>query len=242
MDFSGIKALTFDVGGTVLNWHDSVVGQLRLLAEKRGVNVDWPDFANQWRQKAAALVIDSKTSDIPRGNMEGSNRQTLVETLFDFGITGFSDQDRETICGFWHDIPAWPDVKAGMDRLRRNYILSTLTILSTAGMVRNSKRADILWDCIISCEMMIHYKFFPEAYRRGCELLGCKPEEVMMVAAHYHDLEAAAKVGMRTAFLDRPKEFGDDKELNAAAAAHGLFESDIVASNLQELAEILENE
>ena len=241
MDFSKVKALTFDVGGTILNWHDSVVGQLKSLAEKRSVDADWPDFANQWRQKAAALVIDSRTSDIPLGNMEGSNRQTLVETLSDFGITGFSNGDREMICSFWHDIPAWPDVKAGMERLRRNYILSTLTILSTAGMVRNSKRAGIHWDCIISCEMMTHYKFFPEAYQRGCQLLGYKPEEVMMVAAHYHDLEAAAKVGMRTAFLDRPKEFGDDKQLNAAAAAHGLLKSDIVATNLQELADALEN-
>jgi 2-haloacid dehalogenase len=235
-----IKALAFDVGGTIFNWHDSIVGQLTALGNRRGINADWASFGNQWRQAAAMLVIDSKTTDIPRGNMEGANRVTLDQTLKKFGISAFTDDDKEAICLFWHDIPAWPDVRDGMARLGQEYLLSSLTILSTAMMVRNSKRADINWDCIISCEMMDHYKFYPEAYQRGCQLLGCRPEEVMMVAAHYHDLEAAAKIGMRTAFLDRPKEFGSDDEMNAAAAAYGAFTAEIVANSLDELADSLE--
>ncbi len=238
-EFSKIKALTFDVGGTIFNWHDTIVEKLSAFGTSRGIDVDWPDFANQWRAAAAALVIDAKTSDIPLGNMEGSNRLNLDKTLKAFGIDCVSDSDKDEICGYWHIIPPWPDVRKAMKRLRGRYIVSTLTILSAASIINASKRAGLQWDCIISCEMFDHYKFHPEAYRRGVELLGCEPEEVLMVAAHNHDLEAAARIGMRTAYVDRPKEFGSDAKMNAEAAARGVFKADIVGNTLDDLADAL---
>ena len=239
MDPSHIKALTFDVGGTILDWHDTIAGRLRELGTARSMDTDWAALANAWRQRAAKLVIDSRTADIPSGSMDGANRVTLDEVLREKGLTGFSREDKEELCRAWHTIPPWPDVPKGIKRLQEQFIVSTMTILSTAGMIRTAKLGGIRWDCIISCEMFEHYKFHPAAYERTAELLGCAPAEVMMVAAHYHDLEAAGKVGFRTAFLDRPMEFGPDSELTAQAAAHGTFEADLVVHNLEELADRL---
>jgi len=240
MDFRNIKALTFDVGGTILNWHDTIAAELRVVGASSGVDVDWAEFANKWRAKAAALVINSRTADIPRGSMEGANHHTLNKVLEDYAITAFNDADKEELCRAWHRVPAWPDVEKGMPRLAEKSIVSTLTILSTEMIIKTAKRANLHWDCILSCEMFEHYKFHSSPYLRAAELLGCSPEEVMMVAAHSHDLEAAARVGMRTAFLDRPGEFGGDAEMNAEAAARGVFAADIVANSLDELADQLE--
>jgi 2-haloacid dehalogenase len=240
MSFSNIKALTFDVGGTILNWHDTIGGQLSETGRSREVEVDWENFANNWRMKAAMLVIDSKTADIPGQSMEGANRHTLNLVLEEYGITDFSDADKEAICRAWHRIPAWPDVKEGMPRLAKNFIVSTLTILSTELIVKTAKRAGFHWDAVISCEMFEYYKFHPSPYRKAASLLGCSPDEVMMVAAHYHDLQAAAAVGMRTAFLDRPKEYGKDTKMSAMSAGYGVCEADIVVNSLDELADALE--
>jgi len=240
MRFSNIKALTFDVGGTILNWHDTIVGQLKEVGQVRGVDADWEVFANTWRMNAAQLVIDSRTEDIPGYSMEGSNRHTLNLVLEEYEITNFSDADKEAICRAWHRIPAWPDVKEGMPRLAKNFIVSTLTILSTELIVKTAKLGNFHWDAVISCEMFDYYKFHPSPYRQAARLLGCEPNEVMMVAAHYHDLKAAAAVGMRTAFLDRPKEFGNDTKMSAMSAGYGVCEADIVVNSLDELADALE--
>jgi 2-haloacid dehalogenase len=239
MDISRIKALTFDIGGTIFDWHTGVSEQMEALGKKRGITADWASFVNIWRQTAAMKVIDSKTSDLPKGNIDGANRQVLDQVLTDFGITDFSNSEKDEMTLFWHQIPAWPDAIAGLTRLRKKFIISTLTILSVSLIVHNSRNASLDWDCVISCEMLEWYKFHPSAYLRCAELLGCKPKEVVMVAAHNSDLVAASRVGFCTAFIERPQEFGKDKELNEAAAERDIFRSDFTAETLHDLAEQL---
>jgi|TARA_B100001750_G_scaffold87595_2_gene69101 2-haloacid dehalogenase len=240
MEVSLIKALTFDVGGTILDWHTGVSKQLEALGKKRDIKIDWGSFVNIWRQAASMRIIDSKTSDLPRGNIDGVNREVLDQVLTDFGISGFSNSDKDEMTLFWHQIPAWPDAASGIKRLKKKFIVSTLTILSTSLILQNSRKESLYWDSIISCEMLEWYKFHPSAYSRCAELLGCKPQEVVMVAAHNSDLVAASKVGFRTAFIERTQEYGEDKQMNEAAAERDIFTPDFNVENLEELAEALE--
>lgn len=234
-DLSNIKALAFDVGGTVIDWHGGVSAQLRAYGEANGIEADWPAVTNDWRKRLLTLVLDSLTSDLPRGNIDGAHRKTLDETLAAFAIDGVSEADRDEMAYYWHHLDPWPDSASGHARLRGKFIMSTLTILSISLIIDVSRRAPFLWDAVISCEMLDRYKLHPSVYRRGAELLQLEPGQVMMVAAHNFDLNAARAAGMRTAFIRRPIEWGDgttpEQELDR--------EIDIIADGLDDLADQL---
>jgi 2-haloacid dehalogenase len=167
----------------------------------------------------------------------------LPQVFREFDLPEPDESELEAMTLFWHKLPAWPDVADSLERLRNKYIVSTLTILSVPLVVSCSRQNGIVWDAIISCQMMDHYKFHTPAYKNGCRMLGLEPEKVMMVAAHNLDLEAAAKAGMRTALVSRPDEWG--KEGNASAPDHSeaSFEFNYSTSGLADLADqLLERE
>ena len=208
MDHS-VKALCFDVGGTMLDWRTGLVGELEKWAAPRGASAPWGEFANYWRALGLRSILDKRKEELPGGNFEGVHRALLPQVFRHFGLPVPEDRELDNVTLFWHQLPAWPDAAGNLARLQQRYVVSTLTILNVALVVSCSKRNGIAWDALISCEMMEAYKFFPEVYTNCCAVLGLEPGEVMMVAAHDLDLIAAGNAGMRTGFVARPEEWGE---------------------------------
>lgn len=252
MDISAIKVLAFDVGGTVIDWHTGISEQLRDFGQSKGIDADWVTLTEDWRTKALGLALNARTDSLPRGNIDGVHRQVLDDVLKGMDLKGFTKADRDEMTLFWHRIPPWPDAPAGHARLKKKYILSTLTILSVAMITGISRKAPFHWDLVISCEMLDHYKFNPSVYRRCAELTGYRPEQLMMVAAHSLDLDAASKAGFRTALVHRPDEWGKGSTASETAILVDSFSKfgesdplkegfspDIIASDLEDLADRL---
>ncbi|MCH7478694.1 MAG: haloacid dehalogenase type II [SAR324 cluster bacterium] len=210
MDFGSVKALTFDVGGTVLDWHRGIVAEVSALGERKGISADWPKFTNSWRRNALSTMLGEREGEVAHMNIDGVHRLTLEEALREFQIEGLSDADKDELAAAWHRLSPWPDAPAGIARLREKLLTATLTILSVSLIVAVSRRAPFHWDYVFSCEMIGQYKPRPVAYETGARWLGLRPEQCMMVACHNFDLLAAQKVGFRTAFIHRPQEWGPE--------------------------------
>ena len=200
-----IKALTFDTGGTVLDWHGGVTAALARVGARRQVERDWAEITRIYRRRALQRMTGSVSPDF---NIDDVHRNVLGELVTEHDLTTFTVDDREEIWRAWHELDGWPDAAEGLARMRRRHPVVSLTILSTALMVDVSRRNAIDWDCLITCEMLGVYKPRPEVYRGAARLLGVRPDEVLMVATHNFDLLAAREVGFRTAFVHRPDEWG----------------------------------
>jgi 2-haloacid dehalogenase len=200
-----IKALTFDTGGTILDWHRGISRALADLGVRRGVTADWPAVTNEYRRRALKGMTRQVRPDF---NIDGVHRRVFDELAAENGWTAFTDEDRAGIQQDWHRLDAWPDFPAALARLRRRHVVASFTILSTSLIVDVSRRNAIDWDCVVSCEMIGSYKTNPDAYETCAKWLGLRPDEIIMVACHNFDLLAARKVGFRTAFVRRPDEWG----------------------------------
>lgn len=227
-----VKILAFDTGGTVLDWHSGITAALTECGGRRGVAQDWHEFANEYRRRSLRRMLGSVA---PGFNIDDVHRDVLEELLREHGIDVFSDEDRRMISSRWHQLDAWPDFVPALTGMRRRYLCVSFTILSLSLVIDVSRRNAIDWDAVISCEMLSVYKPQPEAYRRTARLLQAAPGEILMVACHNFDLDAARSEGYRTAFIRRPDEWGPagppDPTPNPAI--------DIVADGFAELADQL---
>ena len=230
-----IKALAFDVGGTVVDWHTGISNQLAAIGEQKGIEADWVALTKAWRLKSLISAVNKQRTELPKGNIDGVHRETLNEVLSEAGIEGFSAAERDEMTLFWHQLDAWPEAASAHARLKKKFTMATLTILSVSLIMDISRRAPFHWDAVISCEFLDYYKFNPSAYQSGIKLLQFEPNEVLMVAAHNLDLRAAHEQGLRTAFIHRPDEWGKgttpEQELDSTI--------DIVANDLEDLADQL---
>lgn len=241
-NIDGVKALAFDVGGTVLDWHTGICAQAPGIVGPAGGDVDWPAFANAWRmaQLRGMLGDELKGETDPRFaglNIDGVSRGVLDDVLPQFGLGDLDGAARDRLARLWHDLPAWPGSAAGHARLHEKYLMSTLTILSISLIMDVSRSVPFQWDCVISCEMLGVYKMNPKVYRLGAKYLDLEPGQIMMVAAHNLDLMAAAGEGYRTAFIRRPTEWGDGPQ--PAVAADPDPSIDVVVDGLDELADVM---
>jgi 2-haloacid dehalogenase len=202
---SGLKALTFDTGGTILDWHRGLCQAFAAAGAHRGVNADWPAITNDYRRRALQAMVGHVN---PSFNIDDVHREMLATVIREHGLLGFTVEDREAIYRTWHELEAWPDVTSALARLRSKYAVVSFTILSTSLVLDVSRRNDLTWDCIVSCEMIGTYKPQPMAYRTCAKWLGYRPDELLMVACHNFDLNAAREAGYRTAFIRRPAEWG----------------------------------
>ena len=202
---SAIKALTFDTGGTILNWHSGISRALAEVGARRDVSADSAKAANEYRRRALAGMTRQVRPDF---NIDGVHRDVLDALAVEQDWQAFTEEDRVGIVQAWHELDAWPDFPAAARRLRAKYVVASFTILSTSLIVDVSRRNGIDWDCVVSCEMIGSYKPNPEAYETCARWLGLRPEEILMVACHNFDLRAARKVGFRAAFVRRPDEWG----------------------------------
>lgn len=235
-DLTQVKALTFDVFGTVVDWRSSVIREGQRLGQARGVDIDWAAFADAWRSGYAPSMDRVRQGELPWTRLDDLHRMTLDRLLSEFGIEKvLNEADKHHFNLAWHRLTPWPDSVAGLQRLKAQYIITTLSNGNVSLLVNMAKHAGLPWDCIISAELVGHYKPDPEVYRKACDLLGLAPQQVMMVAAHQDDLQAASREGLRTAFIRRPLEHGPDQvpDISVDSAF------DLIAEDFHDLADQL---
>ena len=201
----GIKALAFDTGGTILDWHSGLVAALSECGARRGVYRDWHEFANEYRRRALRRMIGAVD---PAFNIEEVHRDVLTELLDETAIDVFSADDRRAVAQRWHKLDAWPDFVTALARLRSHYVCVSFTILSLSLVIDTARHNGMSWDAVIPCEMLRVYKTRPEAYRLAANYLATPPGDILMVACHNFDLDAARSEGYATAFVRRPDEWG----------------------------------
>jgi 2-haloacid dehalogenase len=228
-----IKALAFDTGGTILDWHDGLVAVLTECGARCSVERDWHAFANEYRRRSLQRMLGAVE---PSFNIDDVHREVLDELLDEDRGIAFPDAERRAIAARWHELDAWPDFAPGLRWLRQRYVCVSFTILTLSLVIDVSRRNMIDWDAVIACEMLRVYKPRPEAYRRTAQLLARAPGEILMVACHNFDLDAARGEGYRTAFVRRPYEWGPagppDPVPNPAC--------DLVVAGFAELADALQ--
>ncbi len=212
VDLSTIKALTFDVGGTIFDWHHTIRDEVERLAQERGVEMDCASFTNNWRWRMFELLGQVRSGELPWMNADDLHRRALDDMVVKYPILDLTIAERDALNQVWHRLRVWTDAPQAIEQLRSRYTVVVLTILSWALVVDSSKTAGITWDGILSCEFLGHYKPDPEAYQAGVQLLGIAPHEAMMVAAHPGDLRAAKAAGLHTAYVTRPGERGEGND------------------------------
>ena len=203
-----IKALGFDVFGTVVDWRTSVAREAEAVGRAKGIDVDWTAFAVAWRKLYQPQMQRVRSRELPWTKLDDLHRMSLDRLIVEFGLKGLSEEETDHLNRAWHRLDPWPDAVPGLTRLKTRYALTTLSNGNVALMVNMAKRAGLPWDAILGAEPTRHYKPDPEAYLGTADYLGVRPDQLMLVAAHNGDLAAASKVGLRTAFVPRPKEHG----------------------------------
>ncbi len=226
------KALVFDTFGTVVDWRGSVAGEVASLARSKGLKVDAEKFADAWRAGYAPSMNRVRTGELPWTKLDRLHRMMLDPLLAQFGITGLSETEIDTLNRAWHRLRPWPDAVAGLTRLKKKFIIAPLSNGNISLMTNLARFGGVPWDCILGAELARHYKPDREVYQSAADFLDLKLAEVMMVAAHSGDLRAATEVGLRTAFVVRPMEFGPagKPDLKPASAV------DITATDFNDLA------
>ena len=230
-----IKALTFDVFGTVVDWRSSVIRDGERLGERKELDVDWAAFADAWRGGYGPSMNRVRTGELPWTKIDDLHRMILDELLKKFGISGLSEKEIADFNRVWHRLDPWPDAAGGLWRLKSRYLIATLSNGNVSLLANMAKYGGLPWDCILSAELAGHYKPDAETYLKAIELLSCEPHEVMMVAAHQGDLHHAARVGMKTAYVFRPLEQGP----NAKKDLPPDLDFDIIAHDFHDLADQL---
>ena len=235
MDFSEVKALTFDIFGTVVDWRGSIISEGEDVWTDKGVDVDWPEFADSWRGGYGPSMQRVRTGELPWMNIDALHRLILDDLLEQRQVSGLTEADKVQLNKVWHRLNPWPDVASGLARLRKRFIVAALSNGNVALLVNMARHGGLCWDCVLSAELARQYKPDPEVYQTAAALLGLEPHEVMMVAAHNGDLKGSGAVGFRTAFVHRPREFGPEQTTDLVPDPS----VDVVAKDFNDLADRL---
>jgi 2-haloacid dehalogenase len=203
-----VKALFFDVFGTLMEWRTSIAREAKTVLEPLGHNVDWLAFADAWRDEYQPAMDEVRTGRIPFCKLDVLHRRNLDRILPRFGIGGLSEETATHLNLAWHRLDAWPDVAPGLDRLKRKFLLAPVSNGNISLMVDLARRNGLPWDAILGAEIAGDYKPKPRVYLAAAEAFDLAPGACMMVAAHMKDLTHAAACGLRTAHIARPNERG----------------------------------
>jgi 2-haloacid dehalogenase len=205
---SGVKALVFDVFGTVVDWHGSVAREVRALAKARGLRVNAVKFAKAWRAGYRPAMDRVLRGEAPFQKIDAIHRAILEDILQQFKVTTLTEEEKAHLNLVWHRLKPWPDTVRGLKRLKSKFIIATLSNGNTSLLVNMAKHAGLPWDTVFSSDTFKLFKPDPGMYLGTAGALDLEPAQVMMVAAHKPDLRAAAKCGLQTAFVKRPLEHG----------------------------------
>jgi 2-haloacid dehalogenase len=221
-----IRALVFDVFGTLVDWRSSIARAFAVA----GVDGDPSELADDWRSRYAPALEEANRGERPAGTLDELHGATLDELLTARGLPAVEDAARARLVRAWHELDPWPDVREGLELLRRDHVTATLSNGHVALLVDLARHGDLRFDAILSAELAGAYKPAPEVYLRAAQLLAVEPAELMLVAAHPFDLQGARGAGLRTAFVDRPLEHGPGSPPRSDPAA------DVSVASLPELA------
>jgi 2-haloacid dehalogenase len=208
-DLSRVKALLFDVFGTVVDWRGSLIAELSAWGSARGIAADWAGLVDAWRG-AYVPSMDEVRRHPERGFriLDDLHRSSLLTLLPRFGIRPLDAAELDHVVRGWHRLRPWPDSVPGLTRLKALRIIAPLSNGNVALLTNMAKQAGLPWDLVLSAELFRHYKPDPEVYLGAAGLLGLEPGEVMLVAAHNSDLAGARACGLETCFVPRPGEYG----------------------------------
>jgi 2-haloacid dehalogenase len=234
-DISQIKALVFDVFGTVVDWRTSIIQELEAFGAQKGISADWAAFTDDWRALYQPSMEEVRAGRRPWTILDVLHRESLEKLLTKYGIDGLSEEEKDHINKVWHRLKPWPDSVPGLHRLKARYLIGTLSNGNIGLLAWMAKNAGLPWDVILGAEPARAYKPLPEAYLRTAKILGLRPEQMMLVAAHNDDLAAAAAQGYATAFVARPTEYGPHQTKDLKAER----EWDVVTDSFLGLAEVL---
>ena len=231
---SAVKALFFDVFGTLVDWRSSIAREARAFFEPRGVALDWPAFADAWRGEYQGAMDEVRTGRIAFCKLDVLHRRNLDITLARFGVADLGEDDKRSLNLAWHRLDAWPDVPKGLAHLKRQFLLAPVSNGNISLMVDLARRNDLPWDAILGAKIAGDYKPKPQVYLASAAAFDLAPDACMMVAAHSKDLAAAAALGLRTAHVARPNEHGPGR-----GEAAPTVPVEFAVKSLEELAEKL---
>jgi len=226
-----VKALFFDVFGTLVDFRTSIAREAKAILEPHGFALDWLDFADAWRGQYQGSLEEVRSGRIGFCKLDVLHRRSLDRLLPRFGAEKLGEADRVNLNLAWHRLDAWPDVAPGMKRLKARYWLAPLSNGNISLQVDLARRNGFPWDAILGAEIAGDYKPKPRVYLAAAEAFDLAAADCMLVAAHTSDLKAAAALGLRTAHIARPNEHGPGK----GETAPGL-PVDFAAANLEDLA------
>ena len=227
-----IKALVFDTFGTVVDWRSSLIAEFEAFGAARGLTVDWVGLVDAWRAGYAPAMDRVRSGELPWTTLDVLHRMTLDPLLHRFGADGLDEDARDHLNRGWHRLHGWPDAVPGLTRLRTRFTIGPLSNGNVSLLVEMAKFAGLPWDMVFGADLFEHYKPDPQTYLGACALLDLPPSQVMMVAAHNHDLKAALAAGLRTAFIPRPTEYGPGQTKDQRAEGPWY----VVADGLEDLA------
>ena len=231
--FANVKLLVFDTFGTVVDWRSVVIEEGQALSKAKGFTLDWAAFADEWRGAYAPSMNRVRSGELPWTKLDVLHRMSLDTLLTKHKVTQLSEAEKQEFTRAWHRGRPWPDSVAGLTRLKTKFTIAPMSNGNLALLTNMAKHGGLPWDCILGAELAKHYKPDPETYLSAVQFFDLTPPEVMMVAAHPGDLQAAKALGLRTAYVHRPLENGADRKPPAMPAA-GSF--DLLAKDFLDLA------
>ena len=236
-----VKALLFDVFGTVVDWRSGIANEVKKITNKYSITIDALGFADSWRAEYQPAMEEIRKGNRSFTILDILHMENLKKISSRFGLDKLSSDDFDLLVKAWHRLPGWPDSSEGLNKLKTKFIIATQSNGNIALMVNMAKYSNLNWDVILGAEVVGHYKPEPEAYLKACRTLHLNPEECMMVAAHDDDLKAASLQGMKTGYVHRPYEYGKDKlfDISEVNDYKGDREWDIVSTDLKNLAKQL---
>ena len=233
-----VKALLFDVFGTVVDWRSGIANEVKKIANKNKIVINPNDFADAWRAEYQPAMEEIRKGNRSFTILDILHMENLKKISSRFGLDKLSSNDFALLVKAWHRLPGWPDSSEGLNKLKTKFIIATQSNGNIALMVNMAKYSNLNWDVILGAEVVGHYKPEPEAYLKACRALHLNPEECMMVAAHDDDLKAASLQGMKTAYVHRPYEYGKDKlfDISQVNDYKGDRSWDFISRDLNDLA------
>jgi 2-haloacid dehalogenase len=230
-----VQMLVFDTFGTVVDWRSSVIAEGEKLGKQKGLNVDWAAFADAWRGGYGPSMNRVRSGELPWTKLDVLHRMTLDGLLAKFKIEGLTEDEKKHLNKVWHRLHGWPDATSGLTRLKKRFVISPLSNGNVSLLTDMAKFTGLPWDVILSTELVRHYKPDRETYLMPGEFWDLPPSAVMMVAAHEGDLDSAKALGLHTAYVHRPLEYGPSRQPKPPAA--GKF--DFHVKDFNELASAL---
>lgn len=233
---TGIKAMLFDVFGTVVDWREGVAREVAAFFARHGISGDAHAFADDWRGRYQDSMEPVRRGSRPFTRLDVLHRENLLGTFAQWNISTaqIGTAEIDELNRAWHRLDPWPDSVAGLARLRELALIAPLSNGNILLLANMAKRAHLPWDCILGAEAVQAYKPHPDSYRKTADILGLAPHQCLMVAAHNGDLHAARDVGMGTAFIPRPREHGPAQKTDLVPEQKWDFvASDLIALSAQ---------